>query len=234
MKQILLLWDVDGTLATSASAGLRALRAALQNAFNVTDTLENLPWAGRTDISTFRAILIRNQLPDTPENTSRYAEAYLASLSEEAANPDNQPLPGISEILRQAAAAPDIHQALLTGNLRQGARTKLSPLKLWQYFPIGAFADDSEDRNKIAETALARARQAAAPGEILPGNTFVIGDTPHDIACARHINARAIVVATGIHTPEELAAHNPDHLFENLSDTQSFWQTIQKFSDPKM
>ena len=45
-------------------------------------------------------------------------------------------------------------------------------------------------------------------------------DTPRDIGCARAYGARAIAVATGWHTLEDLAAHGPDHAFPDLADVE--------------
>ncbi|NJK93072.1 MAG: HAD hydrolase-like protein [Blastochloris sp.] len=55
----------------------------------------------------------------------------------------------------------------------------------------------------------------------------VIGDTPHDIACARVIGARAIAVATGGYTKEELLAHEPDGLFEDFRHPERFFEWIE-------
>jgi phosphoglycolate phosphatase-like HAD superfamily hydrolase len=46
---------------------------------------------------------------------------------------------------------------------------------------------------------------------------LVIGDTPLDIRCARHIGAKAIAVATGTHPREELADHAADLLLDDLA-----------------
>ncbi len=52
-----------------------------------------------------------------------------------------------------------------------------------------------------------------------PEQTFVLGDTPHDIACARAFGARAVAVTTGGFSSEQLAEHTPDHLFEDFENT---------------
>jgi phosphoglycolate phosphatase-like HAD superfamily hydrolase len=46
----------------------------------------------------------------------------------------------------------------------------------------------------------------------------VIGDTGHDIACGKAIGARTVAVATGSWSREELARHQPDFLFDDLSN----------------
>ena len=50
---------------------------------------------------------------------------------------------------------------------------------------------------------------------------MIIGDTPADILCARAGKAAAIAVASGWHSASTLATHRPDHLFENLADTET-------------
>ena len=47
---------------------------------------------------------------------------------------------------------------------------------------------------------------------------IVIGDTPHDVDCARAFGAVAVAVSTGQYPREQLLAEGPDHFFEDLSD----------------
>jgi phosphoglycolate phosphatase len=104
----------------------------------------------------------------------------------------------------------------LTGNIRLGAEIKLRHFEVWEVFQTGAFADDHEERNQIA--AIARHRGSRLLNDDLRGDEIlVIGDTPLDIQCARAIGARTLAVATGNTTAEELKAHRPDWLVEDLS-----------------
>jgi phosphoglycolate phosphatase len=48
--------------------------------------------------------------------------------------------------------------------------------------------------------------------------TWVIGDTPSDIRCARAIGAKVLAVATGIFAVEDLSSHGPDVLRPDISD----------------
>jgi phosphoglycolate phosphatase-like HAD superfamily hydrolase len=47
---------------------------------------------------------------------------------------------------------------------------------------------------------------------------YVLGDTPHDIACGKAFGAKTVAIATGNYTRKQLAACEPDFLFEDLSD----------------
>jgi phosphoglycolate phosphatase-like HAD superfamily hydrolase len=128
-------------------------------------------------------------------------------------------------LLESARDRGDAAVGLLTGNLRRGAEAKLTSRDLWRYFPFGAFADDSEDRDQLGPHALRRA-QAHHGVDFAPANTWVIGDTPHDVVCARAFGARALAVATGKHPAAQLQSLRPDAVFENLADTASFWRVI--------
>ncbi len=133
--------------------------------------------------------------------------------------------PGIKEALDAVHAHPEIHQGLLTGNHREGARLKLSHLGIWHYFEFGAYADDSHIRDELGPFALARAKEKLGIA-FPPERVWIIGDTPHDVACGKAIGAKTIAVATGSFTVEQLAALNPTHTFADLSDTQALLDVI--------
>ena len=221
----LLLWDIDGTLIHSGGAGERALIAALADKFGIAGTLEDIELAGRTDPWIARRVLAKFDLPDTPANLTRYLAGYLQALPGEMANPHARTLPGVRILLTVLARRGDVAQGLLTGNLRRGAEIKLRHHDLWEHFAFGAFADDSEMRNDLGPHALRRSRQHHSV-TFAAERVFVIGDTPHDIACGKVIGARTIGVATGRYRVAELAAHAPTAVFENFADTAAFLRVI--------
>jgi len=224
-KTTLLLWDIDGTLIASGGAGMRALRAALSRVFAIDGPLDDVDFAGRTDTWIMRRIFEKFGLPATEENFTRYFEGYVAALPTEMTNPHARVLPGVRELLSAVAARTDLAQGLLTGNARRGAAVKLGHHGLWDYFPFGGFADDGEFRNDISPHALRRAHEHTRV-KFAPDRVWVIGDTPYDIECGRVIGARTLAVATGSHTPAQLAAHAPDALLPDLADADAFWKIV--------
>ncbi|MBL9203212.1 MAG: HAD family hydrolase [Opitutaceae bacterium] len=214
----LLLWDIDGTLIASGGAGMKALQAALKNVFGVDGSLATIDFAGRTDTWIMREVFLRFGIPATEANFTRFFEGYLSELPAMLHNPHARVLPGVREILRAAEGHGAFAQGLLTGNKRRGALAKLARHGLWGHFTFGAFGDDSEFRNELGPHAVRRAR-AACGLDFPPARTWVIGDTPHDIACGRVIGARTLAVATGSSTADELRAHAPDVVLDDLSDT---------------
>jgi len=221
----LLLWDIDGTLIASGGAGMRALGAALREVFAIDGSINDIDFAGRTDRWIMRQIFAKFALAATEENFARLTDGYIAALPAALRGRGVRALPGVPGLLAAARARGDAALGLLTGNLRCGAEVKLSSRNLWAYFPFGAFADDSEDRNQLGPHALRRAR-AHHGVDFAPADTWVIGDTPHDIVCARAFGARAAAVATGRHTTDELRAAAPDAVFSDFSDAAAFWRAV--------
>lgn len=225
----LLLWDIDGTLIWTGRAGEEALLAAMRELHGIETSLHDVDYKGRTDRRIGMMLLEKHGIPVTPDTVHDFIEAYLRHLALLLPQKQGWVYPGILNILEQAHARPDLINGLLTGNMRQGARLKLSHYQVWHYFEFGAFADDSHDRNDLGPVALRRAVEEHNL-DIPPHRIFVIGDTPHDIACGKVIGARTIAVATGGFTLDELRACGPDAAFADFSDPAAFFAAIERLS----
>jgi phosphoglycolate phosphatase-like HAD superfamily hydrolase len=92
----------------------------------------------------------------------------------------------------------------------------------------GAFGSDSEDRLQLPAIACQRISNLLGVESLLPEQFIIIGDTPRDIACARHFGAKVLAVATGNTKLEDLANAQPDLLFETLSDTDKVLSALAK------
>ena len=213
----LVLFDVDGTLIHSGGAGVKAFARAFASEFGVRDGTEGLKFAGRTDVSLVREFFSHQRIEASPENFGRFFQAYLFWLEEMIRDCEGGACRGVLEFQRSLETLPQPPLfGLLTGNIREGARIKLQHFNLWEKFPFGAFADDDEERDRIA--AIARERGSARLGRPLRGDEIlVIGDTPMDIRCARAIEAKTLAVATGSFTVEDLLRHTPDWAVPDLS-----------------
>ena len=225
MRKKLLLWDIDGTLTYIALAGERAILAAWKKVMGYETTLEDVDYRGRTDVLIFQKLLTKHHEEHTHQRIHDLAEDYLASLPEEVKQANGNLHPGVLDILEQARQRPDIVQGLLTGNLSQGAKIKLEHFDAWHYFEFGAFANDSSNRNDLGPVALQRAAEKYGH-EFHAEDTFIIGDTPHDIACAKVIGANCIAVATGAFSVEDLSSHQPTVVFKDLSDAEAFFRVV--------
>lgn len=214
----LFLFDVDGTLLTTDGAGRTALKLASADVFGVSEDLSNIVIAGNTDSGIGREILTKHGIPVSEGTLNRLLGGYLARLADQLKVNPGRVLPGVVELLERLVHA-GVGVGLLTGNLRRGAELKLGAHGVKRFFEFGAFGDDDFDRNNLGPIALERARAWYKTG-FSPGETYVIGDTPRDVACARAFGARAVAVATGQYSSEELAATQPDFLFADLSNLE--------------
>lgn len=223
---LLLLWDIDGTLIRSGGAGARAFDAALLAEFSIEESASGIEFAGRTDRWIARQLFERSGIDPVSENFQRLFERYYSLLPAALAECSGFVIPGVAEIVEEGRRRGHIAQGLLTGNLRRGAEIKLTHYGIWHHFPFGAFGDDAELRNELGPHAIRRAEEHARrsfPAE----RVWVIGDTPHDIACGRAVGARSLAVAAGSFTAAQLAGHGPDVLLEDYSDTDRFFSLLE-------
>ena len=222
MTPALILFDVDGTLLLSGRAGLRAMTRAFKETFGITDAFKGESFGGRTDSYLVSKALAEAGIADTEEHHHRFREAYLPLLAEEIQHPGQGHkglMPGARELLEALHQVDHLHLALLTGNYREAAEIKLQHFEIWDYFEWGAFSDDHADRNALVPIAKSRAETYDIPPEAIE-RVIVIGDTPHDIECARVAGARSIAVATGGYSMEQLTHAGADDVLQDLADTQ--------------
>jgi phosphoglycolate phosphatase-like HAD superfamily hydrolase len=221
----LLLFDIDGTLIHSAGAGVQALKRALAERFKIEDDLHDVEIAGMTDSRIVMSILNKHNIPTSNENIAAFLDSYVHFLSFELPRRSGKLLPGVLELLEKLKARPDVVLALLTGNISRGAQLKLQHYGVWHFFEFGAFADDHHDRNQLGPFARARAREKH--GDVFDvAQIDVIGDTPRDIACGKAMGARTIAIATGTWPREKLSTHQPDFLFDDLSNVDEVIATL--------
>ena len=211
------LFDIDGTLLKSGGAGKAAIESALTDQFNVSIRGE-VPYSGRTDRAIARDLFRLHDVEENDRNWRALIDAYLARLPGCLASHAGHALPGVKELLDQLRDA-DVVLGLLTGNVREGARLKLSHFELFDYFAFGGFGDHHLDRDDVARESLAAVKQHLN-GSVTLDEIWVIGDTPLDVSCARAIGARVAAVATGWHSADELRAARPDVLLPDLTDPE--------------
>ncbi|HMA01082.1 MAG: HAD family hydrolase [Gemmatimonas sp.] len=228
-KMKLVLFDIDGTILWSDGAGRRAMTEALTTVFGGAGPTD-YHYDGKTDPQIVRDLMRASGHTDETidERIAPLMERYLGGLERELAGGTRAHVfDGVRELLDRLEARGDVVLGLLTGNLRAGAAIKLQAAGIdINRFRVCAFGSDHHARGELPGLAQRRAKEEL--GLEIPGDRiFVIGDTPADIECGQAIGARAIAVATGRYTPEELARHHPYALFSSLADTQAVLQVIE-------
>lgn len=215
----LFLFDIDGTLLDSQSVGRLASHDAMLEVFGTASTINTHRFAGQTDWRSLTDLLapygydadaIQVRMPAYQQAAARHMERVVA---EHHLTPHRGALESV-QALRQT---PGVLLGIVTGNVSTIAPHKLSAAGFDPgWFPVGAYGNESLDRDDLPRLALRRAIDySGAPIE--PERVVVIGDTPADIACARAVGAVAVAVCTGYSPREELARCQPDHLLDDLT-----------------
>jgi phosphoglycolate phosphatase-like HAD superfamily hydrolase len=230
-----LLWDIDGTLMRSARVGIFKdyTIPVLEEVFGTAGRLREMTVSGMTDLQiVFEALRDEGFTDGQIRARVRDLRArYMRALELATGNGEQlfQVLPGAREALTATSQHLRYRNALLTGNIRSAARLKMRLVNLSQFFELpGAFGSDSDDRRDLPARAARRINRHLKL-ELPPRQFIVIGDTPNDIACARHFGARAVAIATGrTYNPDQLLSHQPDAVLRDLSDTELFIRTLDQ------
>jgi phosphoglycolate phosphatase len=222
------LFDIDGTLVSAHGAGRISLTKAMVAVYGILPVYEEYDTRGKTDPRIVYDVMHAAGVPDEMiyARLPSCFEAYVRHL--DVLIDDGHPvqaMPGIPELVQALSARDDSLVGLLTGNIESGARAKLRPTGLLPHFRVGAYGSDDADRRHLPNIARQRA-QTLIGREIPYEQIVIIGDTPLDVDCARACGARAVAVATGQHTYDELASCSPDLLFTDFADIDSVLRAL--------
>lgn len=246
MGDLLVLWDVDGTLLNAGGVGTDLYNVVFLQLFG-RSLGAFAPMAGRTD----RAIILETlELAGVPE-PRRHVDPFIAELTaqapsvREAVAVRGHALPGAAAALealadigsgqgpdepRSAAPGVRVRQSVLTGNIRPVAEVKLSAVGLREPLDlcIGAYGDDHELRTELVQVARRRAAAVygSSPEDFGGTSTILIGDTPLDIEAALAAGARAVGVATGHSQAADLLAAGAHAVLPDLTDTQQVLRAL--------
>ncbi len=190
--------------------------------------MEKLDFQGKTD-----PLILNESLhimgfseEDIRDKTEKLKQRYFIHLSENIYKYEVIVFPGIIELLTRLSDMNDIALGLLTGNFTESAKIKLSSHNLNRFFRFGAFGDDAPVRNLLPEVAKRRMDELFGT-DIAFKNTFIIGDTIHDVRCAKYAGAVSVAVGTGWGEPEALKQENPDHYFNNFENFNEFIKLLE-------
>lgn len=222
MSPLLILFDIDGTLLACQGRGLRAMHRALQRVHGLPPRDASIQPHGKTDPMLFEEMATAYRLPlglleaRSADLRAAYVSEFEAEIRERGACVLK---PGVAALLDVLAGIADVHLGIVTGNLEPTAWLKLNSVQLAPYFATGGFGSDSRHRSGIVSVALERyatRRGVAFP----PRSTWVVGDTPDDVASGRAHGTRTLAVATGSFTRTALESCEADVVLDGFEDTE--------------
>ena len=221
----LVLWDIDGTLLLSGGAGRDVFEEAVRRVLErdlAPEAFAQVRMGGKTDPQIAREVLLIAEVAD--DEIDRHLPAVLRELEVELAaaaqriRRDGHVLPGVTAILERLHADDRILQSVLTGNISANAAVKLGAfgLERWLDLEVGAYGSDHHDRRELV--AIAHDKIERDRGRrFKPEETWIVGDTPRDLECARAGGARCLLVASGGPNYDELAGLGAEAVLRDLS-----------------
>jgi phosphoglycolate phosphatase len=215
----LILFDIDGTLLECGPQIRPIFVDSLVEVFGRLVNMDRYDLSGRTDPRIALDLLMEAGLSQQ-EILARLPEVrtkYAARLERELDRQCMRLLPGVSEALESLARRKDVVLGLVTGNWEPGARTKLSRFDLNRFFDFGAFGCDAVDRSDLPPVALERAERITGR-RFRPEEALIVGDTIHDVACAKAHGIPVLAVATGRTTAETLREGGADRVIADLTE----------------
>ena len=227
----IILFDIDGTLIGPSQEDHHCFKQAIEDTYGVTGPIDSYDMAGKTDWQIITELMGLAGVPAERIEARRmdafraYAQHVELSLSTFRIHL----LPGVSNLLDRLADDPRFILGLVTGNVQEIVPHKLRRAGIPPtIFEVGAYGSEHIDRNTLPLLALYRLGQKLG-ASLQPGQVLIIGDTPRDIACARHAGVKVMSVATGRFDTQTLQRYNPDYLVNNLADTDQVMTILEAY-----
>lgn len=217
-SSFLFLFDIDGTLIKSDGAGSGAVRRAFKEYFGKTPNTENFIFDGKTDPLIFEQLAEIAGIPSSlfAEHREIFEELVYEHMGVTVKERKIRVINQIVEILKLLEKNENVFVGLVTGNDIRGAYHKLNAVGLKKWFRVGAYGSDDKNRNLLPPIAVHRAERLFETS-FIPGNIWVVGDTPNDVIAGKRNHFSTLAVSTGRYSIDELKRERPDIAANSLN-----------------
>ncbi|KAA3609990.1 MAG: HAD family hydrolase [Calditrichaeota bacterium] len=225
----LLLFDIDGTLITGRGIPKKVALNVIQKHFPNFKNGNEVRFNGMTDPLIVQQVLASNnhkiELDDPIINI--ILDDFLCELKKHV-TPQTPPdiLPGVENLLKTCSLDNAIFMGLVTGNMMHGAKIKLNAAGLDSYFSLGAFGSDHWNRNELPPIAISRADKYFGK-TFLAEDTWIIGDSPKDVECAKANGLKCLAVLTGKIDKQVMLKAGADFVMQDLGNLEEFFSIIK-------
>lgn len=224
----LVLFDIDGTLYHGDGSGRVAFGDTFREILGESFVDHQIDFAGRLDTWIFEELMRLNGVTVTEElleEFKRLSPGHLGKRIESGAF-NIRRCAGALELVRlldEKKGEWNLTLGLLTGNWPRNGMLKISSVGFDPgWFVVNAWGDDALTREGLPAVAQKRFGEFSGNsenGSVIPFERIVIvGDTIHDVACARANGCRSLAVATGWCSAEELGEAGAGRVVGDLTD----------------
>jgi phosphoglycolate phosphatase-like HAD superfamily hydrolase len=223
----LILWDVDGTLTHCGTVATDVFRLATEEIVGMPPS-SSITFAGKTDrqIAEEFLALVGSTDEGHVEQILDHIERSLAARSHEIVTYGSL-CAGAREAIEAFATIAGVTQTVLTGNIAANARVKLAAFGIDDLLDldVGAYGREHNDRRQLLPLAW-RLQRDQRGRTFSPEETWIVGDTPRDLDCARSGGAHCMLVGSGKYSARELEGLGADAVVEDLSNTAAIISII--------
>ncbi len=228
LPQRLVIFDIDGTLirVRRLTDNLQRFRVSLKKVFGVDiGELSRDRWQK----SGYNGMGDRYILWDLVKDLGVSRDAFLDRIGEvgdafaeylegiQSGGPSYEAIPEARLLLEKVIAADHLSEGVLTGNLGASATWKLHNAGLPD-FAFGVYGHEADARDDLARLLIRKA-EIFFGRPVRAADVIIIGDTIHDVRCAKAIGAKVVIVRTGWNVPyDEIQNALPDLLVDSLMD----------------
>lgn len=204
----LVVFDMDGTLIDSVALIVETVTAAF-------DAVQE-PAPSEAAIRSISGITAREAMKflapvASVDRVDQILQSYRAQYSQRAGGSREPMFPGAMEALERLRRREDTILAVATGKGYRGAITLLTAHGILDHFHSVQTPDHNRGKPdpEMLETAMSKAGTS-------PDQTVMIGDTSHDMKMAKAAGVRAIGVAWGYHSIDDLQAAGADIVIDRF------------------
>ena len=196
-SELVVLWDIDGTLLDTQGAGVGPLSKSIEESIGRSVILERKKHAGKSDYEIIEFLSGLSVSSHSEKfQIENILENYVNGLSLNLEVKPAKVLGDVIKTLEWLQESRNIRIGLLSGNCEAGGREKLISANLLDFFePELCFFSSSQlsNRNSVLASIVERY-----------SNLVIVGDTPNDVEAGNSHNISVISVATGLFTWVEL------------------------------
>lgn len=211
MKELLFLFDIDGTILDSQGYGKKAFIEAFEEFFNVKINFK-LNFSGGIDNVIFRKLYnhFNFNLLYYESLWENFKELYISKLEYYANTTEWTLFKNVDKTIEKLYK--NSHIALATGNIKKGAFIKLKKFNLDRFFATGGFGDKACERKDFIKEAILSTEDFTKK-KFKKENIYLFGDTELDIisAKANKINSVLIINNTNYFDKLKIKKIRPDY-----------------------
>ena len=228
MSHRLVMFDIDGTLLFPGTLARKLLDRAIEDNIGESPRLALEDVAGYTD-----PVIVGNALRrmgikvDRIQNrVDAILENYLIELRKDFPKYTEPHLYDDGVSLADTCRKKGWGVALLSGNLREGARIKLERFGIWDDFAFGVFGDDAASRSDLLWLVPEMAWDALGES-YTHAHIIMVGDTPNDARIAVENGSRSLIVCRRPEWRSKIEAEQPTWLVDSLEETDKILEWME-------